>query len=426
MAKNEVITGLDIGTTKVCALIAEVNEKEEVLVTGVGISPSLGMRRGVVVDIESTTQAVADAVMKASRQAAREVDSVYVGVTGEHIASLNSSGRIAITHPDREVTPGDVARVLEASRVIVLPPDRQILHAIPRAYSLDGQSGIRQPVGMSGQRLEVQTHIVHGATTFLQNVEKCVTKAGLDVQEAVLEPIATGEAVLLPAEKELGVCLIDIGGGTSDLAVFVHGEIYYSAVVPIGGAHVTNDVAYGLTVAHEEAERLKTESGNALTELVSEEDVITVHQVGREEARKLRRRALVKIIEPRMQEIFQLVKEELTEADCLGRIPTGLVISGGGSLMRGCVDVAEQVVGLPVRIGRPRGLGGLGETLTDPKFATAVGLVQYGARQWRTHQLPARSGGEQFRPVVRHPPPTGSHPRTVWRGLTRRTTSMSE
>jgi cell division protein FtsA len=395
LARNEVITGLDIGTTKICALIAEVTEHGEVLVTGIGVGPSLGMKKGVVVDIESTTHAVEDAIAKASRQAGREVESVYVGVTGEHIASLNSSGRIAITHPDREITHSDVERVLESARVIVLPPDRQIIHAIPRSYAVDGQNGIRQPVGMSGTRLEVQTHIVHGATTFLHNVEKCVSKAGLEVAETVLEPLATGEAVLLPAEKELGVCLVDIGGGTSDLAVFVNGEIYYSAVIPVGGNHVTNDVAYGLTVGHEEAERLKTESGSALLELVPEDDVIAVKQVGREESRKLRRRALVQIIEPRMQELFELVQEELVKADCAGKIPAGLVLSGGGSQLKGCVEVAQQVMGISVRIGKPHHIGGLGETLTHPMYATAVGLVQYGVRQLRAAQQahPPHAGG---------------------------------
>ncbi len=393
MARNEVITGLDIGTTKICALVAEMTEHGEILITGVGVSPSPGMKKGIVVDIESTTRAIEDAVAKASRQSAREVDSVYVGVTGEHIASLNSSGVIAITHPDREITSGDVDRVVDAARVIVLPPDREILHAIPRSYSIDGQNGIRHPIGMSGTRLEVQTHIVHGATTFLQNVEKCVTKAGLEVAEKVLEPIATGESVLLPAEKELGVCLVDIGGGTSDLAVFVNGEIYYSAVIPVGGNHVTNDVAYGLTVGRDEAERLKTENGHALADQVPEEDVITVRQIGREEGRKLRRRALVQIIEPRMQELFQLVQDELTRADCLHLIPAGLVISGGGSQLKGCVEIAQQVMGLSVRIGKPQPLGGLGETLTNPMYATAVGLVLYGAREMRHTQQSGRSGG---------------------------------
>lgn len=390
VARNDIITGLDIGTTKVCALIAEITEQGEILVTGIGLAPSTGMKKGVVVDIESTTRAIEEAVSKASRQAGRDVDSVYVGVTGEHIASMNSNGRIAITHPDREVTYQDVDRVLEASRVVVLTPDRQIIHAIPRSYSIDGQNGVRHPVGMSGTRLEVQTHIVHGATTFLQNVEKCVTRAGLEVAEVVLEPIASGEAVLLPAEKELGVCLVDIGGGTSDLAVFVNGEIFYSAVIPVGGNHVTNDVAYGLTVGHDEAERLKTESGSASSELVGEEDIIQIRQVGREEVRQLRRRALVQIIEPRMQELFELVQHELRKADCLGKIPAGLVVSGGGSQLKGCVEVAQQTLGVPVRIGNPRGVGGLGETLTHPSYATAIGLVLYGVEQARAAHQPER------------------------------------
>lgn len=392
LARNEVITGLDIGTTKICALVAEISEHGEVLITGIGVSPSTGMKKGVVVDIESTTQAIEDAVAKASRQSGREVTSVYVGVTGEHIASLNSSGRIAITHADHEITHGDVERVLEASRVIVLPPDRQILHAIPRSYSVDGQNGIRHPVGMSGSRLEVQTHIVHGATTFLQNVEKCVTRTGLEVAEEVLEPIATGEAVLLQAEKDLGVCLLDIGGGTSDLAVFVNGEIYYSAVIPVGGNHVTNDVAYGLTVSRDEAERLKTENGNALVDLVDEGDLVTVQQVGRDESRKLPKRVIAQIIEPRMQELFQLVQDELERGDCLRYIPAGLVLSGGGSQLKGCSEVAQQVLGLSVRIGKPQGVGGLGETLSHPMYATGVGLILYGAKQWKNAQHVARAG----------------------------------
>ena len=275
MARNDIITGLDIGTTKICALIAEQTEDGEIMITGVGMAPSLGMKKGMVVDIDSTTRAIEEAVSTAARQAGRDVEGVYVGVTGEHISSLNSNGRIAITHADREITHGDVDRVLEAARVIVLPPDRQILHAIARSYSIDGQTGIRHPAGMNGQRLEVHTHIVHGATTCLQNIEKCVTRAHLEVIESVLEPLATGEAVLHDDEKELGVCLVDIGGGTSDMAVWVNGEIFYSAVIPVGGNHVTNDVAYGLTVGHQEAERLKTESGSALTELIGEDDVIS-------------------------------------------------------------------------------------------------------------------------------------------------------
>lgn len=392
VGKSEIVTGLDIGTTKVCALVAEITEEGELVLLSSGISASHGIRRGVVVDIEATAHAIEEAVTKAATNAGREIESVYVGVTGEHIGSLNSSGIIPITRPDREITREDVDRVNEQARVIVLPPDRQILHAIPRAYSVDGQSGVRQPIGMSGTRLEVETHIVHGAVTFLQNVEKCVVKAGLDVAEAVLEPIASGEAVLLPTEKDLGVCLLDIGGGTSDIAVFCAGEIYYSAVIPVGGNHVTNDVAEGLKVGQQEAERLKTQHGSALTEMVQEDEVITVQQVGRDEARKLRRRALAQIIEPRMQELFELVRDELAQADCLNRIPFGLVISGGGSQLRDVVDVAQHVMGLPCRIGRPQGLKGLSAELCHPMYATAVGLVEYGARQIGSDRRAAARG----------------------------------
>ncbi len=390
MARNDIITGLDIGTTKICALIAEQTEHGEIMITGVGMAPSLGMKKGMVVDIDSTTRAIEEAVATAARQAGRDVEGVYVGVTGEHISSLNSNGRIAITHADREITYTDVDRVLEAARVIVLPPDRQILHAIPRSYSIDGQTGIRHPAGMNGQRLEVHTHIVHGATTCLQNIEKCVTRAHLEVIESVLEPLATGEAVLHDDEKELGVCLVDIGGGTSDMAVWVNGEIFYSAVIPVGGNHVTNDVAYGLTVGHQEAERLKTESGSALAELIGDDDVIQVRQVGREESRKLRRRALVQIIEPRMQELFELVHAELERGDCLNRVAAGLVISGGGSQLKGCAAVAQQILHMPVRIGEPQGIGSLPEDLRDPRYATAVGLILYGARRQRETERPAR------------------------------------
>ena len=391
VGKSEIVTGLDIGTTKVCALIAELNEEGQLILLGSGVSVSHGIRRGVVIDIEATAHAIEDSVTKAATQANREVESVYVGVTGDHIASLNSSGIIPITRPDREITREDVDRVNEQARVIVLPPDRQILHAIPRNYSVDGQSGVRQPVGMSGTRLEVQTHIVHGAVTFLQNVEKCVVKAGLEVAEAVLEPIASGEAVLLATEKDLGVCMVDIGGGTSDIAVFYGGEIFYSAVVAVGGNHITNDIAEGLKVGQPEAERLKTEHGSALTEMVQEDEVIAVQQVARDEARKLRRRALAQIIEPRVQELFELVRDELSQGDCLNRIPFGVVITGGGSQLKNVVEVAQQVMGLPCRVGRPYGLIGLNEALMHPMYATAVGLVQYGARRAAVE----RSGGSR-------------------------------
>jgi len=390
LARNDIIAGLDIGTTKICCIVAEIGENGEVIVSGVGVSPSNGLHRGVVVDIESTVRAIEDAVSKASRQAGREIAAVYVGVTGEHISSLNSKGVIAITHPDREITDDDVERVLDASRVIVVPPDRDILHAIPRSYSIDGQNGVRHPVGMSGARLEVETHIVTGAHNFLENVSKCVTRAGLALEDMVLEPIATGEAVVFAAERGLGVGLVDIGGGTTDLGIFQGGEIFYSAVVPVGGIHVTNDIAQLFRVTTEEAEKIKIQYGSALATGIGDEESFPITQIGRGESRPIRRRALCEVIEARMQELFQLVQKEIMKSGCHDLLPAGLVLTGGGSQLKGALDCANQVIGMPVRLGTPTGVTGLSDTVNSPIYATAVGLAQYGVRQQQSrHQAPS-------------------------------------
>ena len=382
MAKGDIIVGLDIGTTKICTVIGEVADGTtgRVDVLGVGVSPSQGIRRGVVVDIETTTRAIEDSIGKAQRMAGADVRSVIVGVTGEHIASLNSRGVIAITRTDREVTQEDVDRVLENSKVIVLPPDREIIHAIARGYAIDGQNGIRSPVGMSGTRLEVDTHIVHGATTFLQNVAKCVERAGLHVEDTVLEPVATGESVVMAAEKDLGVVLLDIGGGTSDLAIFRDGEICYSAVLPIGGQYVTKDVSAGLRTTMEEAERVKTEYGVAITEMSGEGDTFSFTRLGSTEPTTLPMRILGEIIEPRVSELFQMVKQEINRSNYANVLPAGLVLSGGGALLKGVKELATEMTGLPSRVGFPTGVGGLAESVDHPSFATAVGLVQWGGK----------------------------------------------
>ncbi len=382
MAKGEIIVGLDVGTTKICTVIGEMaaDGGGRVDVLGVGVSPSHGLRRGVVVDIEATVRAVEDSVQKAQRMAGADVHSVIVGITGEHIASLNSRGVIAITHADREVTQEDVDRVLESSRVIVLPPDREIVHSIPRGYAIDGQNGIRSPVGMSGTRLEVETHIVTGATTFLQNVLKCVHRAGLHVEETVLEPIATGEAVVMGAEKDLGVVLVDIGGGTSDLAVFLGGEICYSAVLPVGGNYVSKDISAGLRAAPEEAERVKLAHGLARAEMAPEGETFSFTRLGASEPTTLPTRILAEIIEPRMSELFGMVRQEINRSNYAALLPAGLVLSGGGSLLRGAKELAAHVTDLPARIGYPAGVGGLADSVGNPSFATAVGLVQFGAK----------------------------------------------
>jgi cell division protein FtsA len=386
LSRHDLVAGLDIGTTKTCCVVAEITEGGDLLVSGVGISPSTGLKRGIVVDIESTVKSIEDAVTKASRQAGRDISSVFVGVTGEHITSLNSRGVTAITHPDREINEDDVERALEQSRVIVIPPDRIILHAIPRSYAIDGQNGIKHPVGMSGSRLEVETHIVTGGHTFLQNVEKCVTRAGLALDDMVLEPLATGMAVVLPAEKSLGVCMLDIGGGTSDLAVFQGGEIFYSAVIPVGGAHVTNDIAQLLRVTVDEAEKAKIDHGTTQVNLVGENEKFAIKQIGSDNQRPLRKRALCEIIEARMQELFQLVQKEVMKSGCHDLVPAGLILSGGGSQLRGTAECAGNILGMPVRIGKLSKLGGLSDSVSSPVFATAVGLVQYGVQQQNHHR----------------------------------------
>ena len=382
MAHTHLITGLDVGTTKVCAVVADARSDGQPKVIGVGISPCTGLRKGVVVDLESTTAAIRDAVDKAERMAGAEVHSVLVGVTGEHIASLNSRSVVAITHPAGEVSPSDVDRLLDSARVIVLPPDREILHAIPRWYSVDGQVGVRSPVGMHGNRLEVETHIVTGLSSFIQNVVKCVHMAGLSVEATILEPIATGESVLLPAEKDLGVALVDIGGGTSDVAIYVDGHIYYSAAIPAGGNHVTRDIAIGLRAAIEEAERVKLEHGCTFLDGDDGLEAFEIASLGSTKPRQLPKRVLAEIIEPRMSEICQLVMAQVDKAGCEERIPAGLVLTGGGSQLEGLPELASGVTGLPARVGIPGGVTGLADAVSSPSCATAVGLVLFWIRHY--------------------------------------------
>lgn len=380
MAKGELVVGLDIGTTKVCTLIAEVDERGGATVLGIGNAPSTGVRRGVVVDVEETVAAITASVEQAQRMAGATVRSVLVGVTGEHIASLNSRGVVAITHPDREVTAADLERVLTNARFIVLPPDREIIHVIPRQYSLDGHGGIRSPVGMCGTRLEVEAHIVTGTSTFLRNLAACVERAHLSLEEMVLEPIATGEAVLQPVERDLGVAVLDIGGGTSDLAIFRGGEICFSAVVPVGGEYITRDLAAGLRTTLEEAERLKRAFGAAQAEAVPAAETVELALLGAGEKVSLPRRQLAQIVEARVGELLELVERELARSGYDRMLPGGLVLAGGGALLSGLPDAAQARLGMPVRLGKPGGPGGLGSVEESPAQATAVGLVLWGAR----------------------------------------------
>ena len=383
MNRKEYIAGLDIGTTKTCCVLADVDfDSGAVDIIGVGLTPSDGLRKGVVVDLESTTEAIRTVVDKAQKQAGSiQIRNVVVGVTGEHISSLNSRGVIAITGPDKEITASDVTRVVDASKVIVLPPEREIIHSIPRGFTVDGQDGIRDPVGMSGGRLEVETHIVTGSSTFIDNVVKCVQRANLAVESTVLEPIATSASAVIDAEKDLGVCLIDIGGGTTDVAIFTNGEVFYMAVLPIGGMHVTKDIAVGLRASVDEAEKAKIEFGCSMVGMVADGDVFQIASLGANEPRELPRGILASIIEPRMEEILDKVRTELVKAGHLGMLPAGGVITGGGARLPGAVELAEKILGMPIRLGLPRDIGGLSDAVASPIYTTAVGLVIYAAKQ---------------------------------------------
>lgn len=380
--KKGSLVGLDIGTTKVCALVGEVDADGELHVTGVGTVPCAGVRRGVVTDLEATTRALAEAVERAERMSGQTIRSVYLSVSGEHIASQNSRGVVAVSRSDREISQQDVERVVEAARLAAIPaPDREIIHLLPRGFVVDGQDGVRNPVGMYGTRLEVEAHIVTGTSTFLANLVKCVHRAGLEVEEMVLEPLASAEAVLSPAERELGVVVCDVGGGTTSLGVFHAGGLVHTVVLPVGGNHITQDIAFGLRTPVPEAEKLKVRHGAAFVHAASEGELVEVLGVGEREPRVLPRRHLCEIIQPRVEEILSLVTAQLGRPELARRVPAGVVLTGGTALLRGFPELAGERLGLPARVGYPTGVVGLADAVASPAFATAVGLVLYAARQ---------------------------------------------
>jgi cell division protein FtsA len=392
VTRSEIIVGLDIGTTKVCTIVGELAEGDRIDVLGVGLAPSTGLRKGVVIDIDSTVQAIEQSVRQAERVGGVHIGSVFVGVTGEHIASLNSRGVVAIDGEAPEVTDAHVERATEAARVIVLPPDRRILHNIPRTYIVDGQEGVRHPVGMAAQRLEVETHVVTGAATLVENVVRCVRKAGLSVEEVVLEPLASGLAVVTEAERAIGCVLVDIGGGTTDLALYAAGGLYHTAAIPVGGNHVTYDLCVGLKLPPQRGELIKKEHGVALAEWAGDAEFVEVQGLGDSEPRELPRRLLGEIIEPRMFQLFTLVREEIARVGMEESLPAGVILTGGGAELYGAAEVAHRVLQMPVRIGRPRNVGSLSETINNPVYATAVGLVHYGVRCKAVASQPASNG----------------------------------
>jgi cell division protein FtsA len=394
--KDEPIVGLDVGTTKICAVIAEPRDDGAgggLEVLGIGAAPSRGLRRGVVVNIDSTVEAIKQAVAEAEQMAGVEVAGVYAGVAGGHIKSLNSRGVVAVSGKDREVSAADVARVIEAARAINLPQDREIIHVLPQTYTVDDGDGVREPLGMSGVRLEAEVHIVTGLVTAVQNVVRSVNRAGLAVHDVVLEPIASAEAVLLADEKELGVVLIDIGGGTTDVALLRDGAVWHTCILPLGGDHITNDIAVGLRTPVGDAEELKKRHGCALTALVPAEETVDVPSVGGRKPRQLSRQVLSEIVQPRIEEIFTLVARDLSRAGFQDAAAAGIVVTGGSSIMDGVPELAERVFDQPVRRGVPGDVGRLAHVVGSPIHATAVGLALYGLRRHAAARPALHAGG---------------------------------
>ena len=388
---SEVIVGLDIGTSKVLAVVAEVNDNDELEVLGVGQHPSRGLRKGVVANIDSTVQSIQLAIEDAELTAECRISSVYAGIAGAHINSMNSHGVAAIKNRD-EVGAEDVERVLEAAQAQAIPNDQRVLHILPQDFIIDGQEGIREPIGMSGVRLEAKVHIITGAVSAAQNIVKCITRCGLEVEDMVLEQIASSYAVLEEDEKELGVCLVDIGGGTTDIAVFTDGAIRHTAVLPIAGDQVTNDIAVALRTPTQAAEELKKKYGSALVQLAPEGEMIDTPSVGERAPRKLARTTLADVIEPRVEELFLLVQAELRRSGFEELLGTGIVLTGGSAKLTGMVDLAEEIFHMPVRLGVPKYVGALSDVVRNSSFSTAMGLLMFGHRHQSNHYPKRRFG----------------------------------
>ena len=394
---KDLIVGLDIGTSKIVALVAEVTPEGSLNIIGMGQAPSRGLKKGVVVNIEATVSAIQRALEEAELMANCKITHVYTGIAGSHIKAQNSSGMLPIR--DREVSQTDVDRVIEIARALNIPADQQVLHVLPQEFIIDGQDGVREPLGMSGVRLEVKVHIVTGAVSAAQNIVKCVRRCGLEVKDLVLQPLASSHAVLNDDEKDLGVCIVDIGGGTTDIAVFTRGAIQHVAVIPIAGDQVTNDIAMTLRTPTREAEDLKIQHGIALRQLADPKEMIEVPGIGERGPRMLSKQLLSEVIEPRVEELFSLVQAELRRSGFEEQISSGLVITGGSSLMKGMVELAEEVFHMPVRIGVPEYVGGFSERVRNPRFATSVGLLLAGLEKHEIDEA-ARIQGAGFKQTL--------------------------
>ncbi len=390
--ERKIIVGLDIGTSKVAAIVGEVMPDGEIEVIGIGSNPSRGLKKGVVVNLESTVHSIQRAVEEAELMAGCQITSVYAGIAGSHISSLNSHGVVAIK--DKEVSQADVDRVIDSARAVAIPADQKILHILPQEFIIDRQEGIKEPVGMAGIRLEARVHMVTGAVSAAQNIIKCVRRCGLEVDDVVLEQLASSSSVLTEDEKDLGVCLVDIGGGTTDMAIFTEGSIRHTAVIPIAGDQVTNDVAVALRTPTKHADEIKIKHACALTQLASQDDLIEVPSIGDRPPRKISRHNLSEILEPRYEELMLLVQAELRRSGFEELVAAGVVLTGGSSKVEGLVDLAEEVFHMPVRLGSPFGVSGLVDIVRNPIYATGVGLLLFG-QQNLAHELrsePVKSG----------------------------------
>jgi cell division protein FtsA len=399
--RENIIVGLDIGTTKICALAAEADSGEPINIVGFGQAPSEGINKGVVVNIEKTVRSIQRAVRECELMSGTQIKTVYAGIAGQHIRGVNSHGMVTVQH-NRTVTEEDIRRVIEAAQAITIPNDREVLHILPQEFIVDDQDGVQNPLGMTGIRLEVNVHIVTCAATSGQNIVKCCNLAGLDVVDIVLEPMASAQAVLSEDERELGVVLVDIGGGTADLAIYSAGSIVHTSVLPVGGNHLTRDIALGLSTPLEEAESLKHKNGVAQVKLVGTDETVQVASVGGRKSRTLDKRLMAEIIEPRMREIFEMVARTLQESGYRNVIASGAVITGGTSMLPGADDLAQEILRLPVRVGFPENITGLNEMVYSPMYATGVGLLRYALNNAGMSQSPAlQSDHGMFRTVSR-------------------------
>lgn len=376
---GRMVVGLDIGTSKVVAIVGNITADGTVDIVGLGSHPSRGLKKGVVVNIESTVQSIQRAIEEAELMSGCDIHSVHVGIAGSHIQSQNSHGIVAIR--DKEVAEADIERVIDAAKAVPTPADQKVIHVLPQEYFIDTQEGIKEPLGMCGVRLEARVHVVTGALNAIQNIEKCVGRCGLQVDQIILEQLASSYAVLTEDEKELGVCIVDIGGGTTDIAIFGEGAIKHTAVIPIAGDQVTNDIAMAFATPTHHAEEIKIKYACALAQLASEEDTIQVPSVGDRPARSLTRQALAEVVEPRYEELFTLIQAELRRSGFEDMIPSGIVLTGGTSKMEGAAELAEEVFHVPVRLASPQGVSGLIDVVSNPIYATGVGLLQHAAHQ---------------------------------------------